>query len=161
VPEGSGTEIEEVPPGRSTMLALLLFASIYNGGSGREIASMGFPQYRATSDVGDIMDDYPDYLRFALAIGKESNRSAANQLEERFTRLQKADEKLAARFLKGLRFEMVQKLELSGLSPKRVSTATPAMRKWVAKYLPAWLREVDEYQFRAYASAISRRNSRD
>jgi hypothetical protein len=123
-------------------------------------ASIEFPRHKATSDVGDIMDDYPEYLQFVLSIGRDVNPKVAAQIEERYSKLRKADERLAARFLKGLRFEMIQKLELSGLSPKRVSTSTPVMRKWVAKYLPAWLREVDEYQFRAYAFAMAKRNSR-
>ena len=124
----------------------------------RDTASMAFPLYKSTSDVGDIMDDYPAYLQFALTIGRDVNAPVARQIEERFMKLKRADEKLAARFLKGLRFEMIQKLELVGMSPKRVTTENATMRKWVAKYLPAWLREVDEYQFRAFAASIAKRD---
>ncbi len=124
----------------------------------RETASMAFPLYKNTSDVGDIMDDYPAYLNFALTIGKDVNPGMAKQISERFTRLKRADEKYAARFLKGLRFEMIQKLELTGLSPKRVTTENPTLRRWVAKYIGAWLREVDEYQFRAFAASIAKRD---
>lgn len=139
------------------MLALLVFVSL-NAAQipQRDIASQAFPIHRATTDVGDIMDQYPEYLEFVLAIGRSENPGVANQIAQRFAKLKRADEKLAARFLKGLRFEMIQKLELVGMPPKRVSTDSPVMRKWVAKYLSAWLREVDEYQFRAYASTVAR-----
>lgn len=122
----------------------------------RDLASMAFPQHRATNDQGDILDEYPEYLQFALTIGRDTNPRLASEIETRYRKLRRADEKLAARFLKGLRFEMVQKLELVGMSPKRVTTQTPALRRWVTKYLGAWLREVDEYQFRAYALAVSK-----
>ncbi len=125
----------------------------------RTTASMAFPLHKSTSDVDDIIEEYSDYLTFILSIARSENASMARQIEERFSRLKRADEKQAARFLKGLRFEMIQKLELTGLSARRVSTDTPAIRKWVAKYMAAWLREVDEYQFRAYtASLIARRS---
>lgn len=123
----------------------------------REIASMAFPIHKATSDVDDIMDDYPEYLQFALEIGRDVNPSTARQIQERYARLAKANEALAARFLKGLRFEMIQKMELAGLSPKRVDTNNSTMRRWVQKYIGAWLREVDEYQFRAYAQAVAKK----
>lgn len=145
------------------MLVLLFLALIQNPtvphtDLSREIASMQFPRHKATNDVGDIMDDYQDYLNFALTIGKRENPTVARQIEERYFRLKNADEKLAARFLKGLRFEMMQKLELVGLPPKRVTTETPVMRRWVAKYMGLWLREVDEYQFRAFATSLAKRN---
>lgn len=126
-------------------------------GLSRDIASQAFPNHRLTSDDDRILDNYKDYLNFVLEVGQGTNAKSARLLEERFEKLKKADEKLAARFLKGLRFEMHQKLELSGLSPARVSTNNAEMRRWVNKYLGAWLREVDEYQYRAYANAVARR----
>lgn len=139
-------------------LATFVALGLSMGTIDRQTASMAFPNYKATTDVGDIMDDYPAYLQFALTIGRDVNAPVARQIEERYMKLKRADEKLAARFLKGLRFEMVQKLELVGLSPRRVTTDNAVMRKWVAKYMGAWLREVDEYQFRAYATTLAKRN---
>ncbi len=124
----------------------------------REVASMAFPQHRATTDVDDIMDDYPAYLQFALEIGRDVNPKVAKQIEVRWAKLKNADERLASRFLKGLRFEMTQKLELSGVSPSRVTTNSAFMRSWVKKYMGAWLREVDEYQYRAYAQSLAKRD---
>lgn len=124
----------------------------------REVASMAFPQHKATSDVDDIMDDYPEYLKFVLEIGRDVNPKVASQIETRWAKLKKADERLASRFLKGLRFEMVQKMELSGMSSARVTTNSGFMRTWVKKYMGAWLREVDEYQYRAYAQSLAKRD---
>ncbi len=152
-----GTEFVKVSAGRLAMFVLLFLAFVSEPVVSRDLDSMEFPRHKATSDVGDIIEEYPDYLRFALTIGRSENPALAKQIEERFARLRNADEKSAARFLKGLRYEMVQKLELSGLSPKRANTENPMLRRWVAKYMPLWLREVDEYQFRAFAAAIARR----
>jgi hypothetical protein len=63
----------------------------------------------------------------------------------------------AARFLKGLRFEMVQKVELMGVAPQSLNTHTPEMRRWVKRFLPDWVREADEQWFRAATkSAIAK-----
>ncbi|MBY0369301.1 hypothetical protein K2X33_01360 [bacterium] len=146
---------------KKSVAALALWAAAWVGspalGSVRDLASMPFPNHKQTSDTGTIMDDYPEYLAFVLDIAKDTDPKAARLLEERYSRLVKADDKLAARFLKGLRFEIVQKLELSGISPKRLTSDNSTMRNWVSKYIGAWVREVDEYQYRAYAAAIARR----
>ena len=140
------------------MLALLVLISLSGSPQvDRSVATVAFPTFKNTSDVDDIMDDYPAYLAFILDIGQDVNPTVANQIQERFNRLKKADEKLAARFLKGLRFEMIQKMELSGLTPRNTTSNNATMRKWVQRYLGVWLREVDEYQFRAFAAAIARR----
>jgi hypothetical protein len=155
-----GTEFVKDARRRLAMLVLILFSFFQGATVQRGVASMQFPQYRVTSDVDDILESYPNYLKFVLTIGKAENPTIARQIEQRFFRLKKADEKLAASFLKGLRFEMHQKLELMGYSGKRINTENPALRRWVGKYLGLWLREVDEYQFRAYASTIAKRNEK-
>jgi hypothetical protein len=124
----------------------------------RALTSLDFPQHRLTSDTGDILSDYADYLNFVLAIGKTTNPREASLLAHKYEQLRKADPELAARFLRGLRFEMVQKLEFVGGTSARITTDTPFMRRWVAKFLRDWLREVDEYQYRAYSARIAKRN---
>lgn len=138
-------------------IVFLAFLSSNGPVSERSIASMEFPRHRLTSDVDDIVDDYSDYLDFVLEIGRDTNPRVAQQIEERFSKLRSQDKRYAARFLKGLRFEIYQRMELVGLVPDRLTTHNPEMRKWVAKYLPAWLREVDEYQFRSYATSVAKR----
>lgn len=119
--------------------------------------SVSFPKHGTTSDLDEILNRYPDYLRFVLTVGRDVDRPTAQRLEKTYDALRKQDQVGAARFLRGLRFEMVQKLELLGLSESSVSTSSPVIRRWVAKYLPAWLREADEYLFRARTAAIARK----
>ncbi len=124
----------------------------------RDLDNLRFPNHPVTNDVGDILETYPDYLKFVVEAGKATNAPLAKRLEEKYAALEKADRGLAARFLRGLRFEMVQKLELTGLANRGVTTAQPGVRRWVGRFLGIWLREADEYMFRARAGKIARRN---
>lgn len=123
----------------------------------REITAMDFPKVREQSDLDDILSDYEVYLNFILEVGNQTNRKQAERLNAIYRNLKKKDEAQAARFLRGLRFEMVQKLEMTGLTPERASTNNTAIRQWVTKFLPVWLREADEYQFRSRTNAIVKR----
>jgi len=117
----------------------------------RSLSSLPFPSHEATSDEGDILSDYPEYLRFVLAIGKDVDPSTAGKLAKTYEALRKRDSKGAARFLRGLRFEMVQKLEFMGASTASINSSSPVMRTWVRRYITAWQREADEYLFRSVA----------
>lgn len=119
--------------------------------SARQLASLPFPRHASTSDDGDVLSQYDDYLRFVQVIGRDVEPTTARNLQATFEKLRKRDPKGAARFLRGLRFEMVQKLEFLGASPTQISTSTPIMRQWVKRYLKEWHREADEYLFRAIA----------
>lgn len=123
--------------------------SIEEMASERDLTSASFPEYSVTSDEDDILRDYPAYLRFALTVGKEVDNATAQKLRTNYVNLRKRSPRFAARFLKGLRFEMVQKIELMGANPSSVTTRTPEMRRWVAKYIKEWNREADEHLFRA------------
>lgn len=112
----------------------------------------GFPSVRQTSDADDILQTYPAYLQFALEIGKDVDSANSKRLANSYENLRRRHPQGAVRFLKGLRFEMVQKLELMGVQPNRISTRTPEMRRWVAKFMKEWARESDEYLFRAVAT---------
>jgi hypothetical protein len=119
--------------------------------------SVSFPRHGATNTMEDILEQYSDYLRFALTVGRDVDRATAHRLEVTFEALRKQDPEGAARFLRGLRFEMLQKLELLGLPESAVNTSTPIMRRWIAKFLPTWAREADEYLFRARTASIARK----
>lgn len=124
----------------------------------RDLDNLRFPNHPVTNDVGDILETYKDYLAFVLEAGKATDVATAKRLEEKYAALEKTDRGLAARFLRGLRFEMHQKLELTGLAGRGVTTAQPGVRRWVGRFLTTWVREADEYLFRARAGKIARRS---
>jgi len=129
--------------------------------SAREPNAMEFPRVREQNDVDNILDDYQVYLNYVLEVGNQTNHKQAQRLNALYRELKRRDEGQAARFLRGLRFEMVQKLEMSGMSPERASTNHVGMRKWVKRFLPVWVREADEYLFRARTNAIARRQTKE
>lgn len=144
---------------RSWGFALLVVIAVYSLSGNlsaaeedlRELSSLAFPKHKVTSDVGDILSDYPDYLQFVLEIGDASDATLARKLRDTYQALRKRHPVGAAKFLKGLRFEMVQKLELMGANPKSMTTQNPDIRRWVTRWMKAWHREADEYLFRAIA----------
>jgi len=117
----------------------------------REPSSMAFPRLRETSDTDEILAQYPAYLDFVLEVARFRNPGMAKRLAYTYSQLRRRDPDGAAMFLRGLRFEMVYKLELMGASPGSISTRTPKIRDWVAKFLPDWWREADEGLFRSLA----------
>lgn len=157
---GAGMRLLSITKALGLGLALTLISS--NGLRGnsdytvsdsemRQPSSLPFPRHRGTKDVDDILSDYPDYLRFVMEIGKDVDPATTQKLGATYTSLRKRDPKGAARFLRGLRFEMVQKLEFLGTSHASVTTSTPVVRQWVRRYLKEWHREADEYLFRSIA----------
>lgn len=112
-------------------------------------SSMAFPSYDRTSDVGDIIDDYPAYLRFVVEAS--GNSKSGQQLANDYEKLVKVNRRGAAIFLKTLRSEMVHKLQLMNLTPRRVTSSDSRIREWVQKFLPEWNREMEEHLFRALA----------
>lgn len=134
----------------SIALGLLVF--LYSPNS---FAASKFPTAEETSDVSDILEDYLPYAQFVLEIGRELSPAQANKFATLYNQLKKRDKVMAAKFLKGLRFEMNEKVELMGAAPSSLSTRHPEMRKWVVKYLPEWNREIDERMFRSYSTALS------
>jgi len=117
----------------------------------RSLSSLPFPRHQSTSSQSEILSDYPDYLRFVLAIGKEVDSGTAAKLGKTYDMLRQRDPKGAARFLRGLRFEMVQKMEFMGANPSSMNTSNAMIRSWVKRYLSSWHREADEYLFRSIA----------
>ncbi len=125
--------------------------------SNRQPNTMEFPKVGEQSDLSNILDDYPAYLKYVLEVGGQTNRKQASRLDYLFRELKRKDEAQAARFLRGLRFEMHQRLEMSGLASDKASTNNTAMRQWVTRFLPIWTREADEYLFRAKTNALVKR----
>lgn len=117
----------------------------------RQLSSLPFPRLSATSDVDDVVSEYPAYLRFVVEVGKDIDPVTARGLQQTYDKLRRRDARGAARFLRGLRFEMVQKLEFMGINPQTVTTSSPVMRQWIGRYIKAWHREADEYLFRSIA----------
>jgi hypothetical protein len=120
----------------------------------RSVASQPFPRHPRLRDEDDILEQYRDYLVFVVSAARGSQPSEARSLMEQFQKLEKESPTNAARFLKGLKLELDQKVELMSVSPSRLSSSHPQMRPWIAKYLPVWLREVDEARFRAYTDKL-------
>lgn len=132
-----------------------------HGSASRAIASMGFPSVNDASDEDEILKSYPAYLNFVLDISRETDARNAKRLNDLYQRLVRINPPGAARFLKGLRFEMVEKLELSGMNPAQATTRNPEMRRWVTKFLRDWTREADENLFRSIALRASLRNKKN
>jgi len=127
--------------------------------SEREPNSMSFPRVREQNDLDNVLEEYEVYLRYVMEVGNQTNRKQSQRLGLLFRELKRRDEGQAARFLRGLRFEMVQKIEMTGMAPERASTSNAAIRSWVNRFLPIWVREADEYLFRARTNALVKRQS--
>jgi hypothetical protein len=134
-----------------------LFGSAWGIDAERQISStMMFPQVEAVDNTNDMLSAYPVYLKFVLEVGKRTDATTAHRLENTYNVLRQRYPEAAANFLRGLRFEMVQKLELTGVNPSSVTTNTPEMRRWVGKFMRDWWREADEHFFRAVADSRPR-----
>jgi hypothetical protein len=120
-------------------------------------AAMPFPTTRETNDADDILNTYVVYLNFVLEVGRETNSAEAQRLADTYQKLRRVHPVGAARFLKGLRFEMTEKLQLAGIAPSNASSRSGEMHRWVNKFLRDWTREADEHLFRAVAIASARR----
>jgi hypothetical protein len=133
----------------SVICALQSQGSLENS---REVASMKLPMVASTTNVGDIIDTYEVYLDFVCDSVKDSNPEQSKKLKSLFTKLKKKDEKAAARFLKGLRFEITQKVEFMSVGRKDLSSNSTLIQSWAKRYMANWIREADEQLFRAEAT---------
>jgi hypothetical protein len=138
-----------------TVAFLLSTGTAYGAGVSRNLSSSKFPLVDTEHSVGDILESYPVYLKFVVEVGRETDRTRTSQLVKTFESLKKRTPKGAALFLKGLRVEMIHKVDLMGSDPRTLTTASPELRRWVTKYLGEWVREADEHLFRAYSASKS------
>lgn len=111
----------------------------------RTLASVPFPNVPEAEETDEILQTYPAYLQLILAAAE---KGPAEQLMKSFRALKKRSPSGAARFLKHLRFEMIEKLQLSGHSPKGLHSNSPFIQRWVSRYIRTWTRECDEELFR-------------
>jgi hypothetical protein len=132
-----------------------LFSVAEASAAGRNPSST-FPTVSSEDDTSDILRSYPAYLNFVLEVGRRTDARSAQRLEKTYQTLRARYPRAAALFLKGLRFEMVSKIELMGASPSSVNSNSAEMRRWVAKFMPEWSREADEHLFRAVTASKSR-----
>lgn len=121
----------------------------------RSLSSSNFPLVDTERSTNDILDSYPAYLKFVVEVGKDIDRAQALKLAKIYDSLKKKNPRGAALFLKGLRFEMIQKVELMGKDPRTLSSSNPELRRWIGRYLVEWVREADEHLFRAYSASRS------
>ena len=124
----------------------------------REVASLRFPLVPAEQEEEEIVSKYVSYLKFVVAIGNEVDATNSRLLVQTYQKLSRYDRAAAARFLKGLRYELLQRIDFSGWNPRTVSTNSAEMRRFVARYLVVWVREADEHHFRSYSNQIANRN---
>ncbi len=117
----------------------------------RDPASLAFPLTREVENPNQVLASYMPYFHFVEAVGKKTDPEATKRLVHTFEALRKRDPNGAARFLKGLRFEMTQKLEFMGITASSVNSDTPEIRRWVGRFVKVWHREADELLFRAIA----------
>jgi len=132
---------------------ILLGAVTFLLSTGTAYGTLRFPVVSLERSTDGIIDSYTDYLKFALEVGRESDRESAQKLVKIFEVLKKKNPRGAALFLKGLRFEMVQKIELMGIEPSEISSSNAIMKRWVGKYMKEWVREADEHLFRSQSAS--------
>jgi len=185
--QGTGTSVKQSVRGRELLLsirigasslfstsifalaALLALSSVLSTSTSDGLLSVGslgwrnpasrpFPNVSPTDDVSDIINDYEPYLQFVTAVGKDVDPKNAKGLAQKWAALKKSDKKGAARFLKLLKFEMDQHLQLTGGSSVRMHSDSPAVRNWVKRFIRDWYREADEQLFRTYALKMSEKN---
>lgn len=120
----------------------------------RHLSSIKLPNLEATRNEREILKNYPAYLDFVLEIGNTVDRKSALRLRQIYTVLKKEYPTSAARFLRGLRYEIIHRLDFISKSGTQITTENPDMRRWVQKFIKLWLYEADEQLFRARSIAL-------
>jgi hypothetical protein len=151
------SKIKKVLPVILIFIGLFSFSNNGYGANERELASTAFPRIKVAYDTDDILEDYQPYLNFVVDIGKQADPASTQKLIKSFSELQKRNPESAARFLKGLRFEMLEKAERLGRVEARISSSSTEMRKWVNRFMKDWAREADEHLFRVNSSQLARK----
>ncbi|MCB0416359.1 MAG: hypothetical protein KDD39_01835 [Bdellovibrionales bacterium] len=113
--------------------------------------SFSFPDLPHYRDDSDVLDQYPAYLEFVLRVSERTQPKLAKGLEGKFNALRQRDPRGAANFLRGLREEILHKLQLTGTPVHRANASHPVLKKLVKDYMGEWYHEADEYLFRAVA----------
>lgn len=116
-----------------------------------------FPQVKTVYDTEDVLEKYEPYFQFVVEAGRTSDPKGTQRLVSIYSNLKKRSPEGAARFLKGLRFEMIHKAELMGISSLEVSSSDAKIRNWVGKFMKEWVREADEHYFRSFTPQLARK----
>ena len=116
-----------------------------------------FPHIRGAKSSSDMLKHYQPYLDFVIKVGKQTDPVSTQKLIASFGKLKRHNPEAAARFLKGLRFEMVEKAQRLGSSDANLTSNNPAIRSWVGRFIDDWAREADEHLYRVYSSQIAKK----
>jgi len=120
----------------------------------RTPASLNIPHVGEV-DEGDIIESYEPYLNFVIQIGNKVNYKITHKIIQKYTKLKEIDQRKAALFLKGLRYEIEHFRTIQGLT-RKTQISQLKLVNWVREYLIEWYREVDEYFIRAYVEKFIR-----
>lgn len=120
-------------------------------------SGIAFPKTRTVRDSSDMLKTYQAYLDFIVWVGKRSHLSSTTRLEKAFQDLKNKNPESAARFLKGLRFEMMDKAERMGRNDGTLTSTHPEIQKWIARFIDDWAREADEHVYRVYSSQLAKK----
>ncbi|MFM8270478.1 MAG: hypothetical protein ACKN9V_09850 [Pseudomonadota bacterium] len=118
------------------------------------MASLSTNGYASTSD---ILENYQRYFDFVVRIGNGVDASSTKKMVASFSELKKRNPEAAARFLKGLRFELVDKAERMGKKEISLGSQNPEVQKWVGRFMREWAREADEHLYRVYSTQIAKK----
>jgi len=120
-------------------------------------ATSSFPLVRTVRDSSDILKNYQPYFDFVVQIGNQVDSTSTRKMVASFVELKKRNPEAAARFLKGLRFEMMDKAERMGRRQDGLTASNPELQKWVGRFIRDWAREADEHLYRVYSSQIAKK----
>jgi len=120
-------------------------------------AGTAFPQAGVARDTSEILKQYQVYLDFVVQVGKRADVNATKQLETRFAELRSKNPEGAARFLKGLRFELNEKAQRMNRRDVALNSQNPEIIRWVGRFMNQWAREADEHLYRVYSSQLARK----
>ena len=120
-------------------------------------AASAFPSASMARESQDILNKYQVYLDFVIQVGRKVDLASTQRMESKFLELRKRNPEGAARFLKGLRFEMVDKAQRMGRQEGALNTQNPELIRWVGRFMNHWAREADEHLYRVYSSQLAKK----
>lgn len=119
------------------------------------IATLSTTGYASTAS--DVLENYQHYFDFVVRIGNQVDAGSTRKMVASFSELKNKNPEAAARFLKGLRFELVDKAQRMGKREASLSPQNPEVQKWVGRFIKEWAREADEHLYRVYSSQIAKK----
>lgn len=120
-------------------------------------AAMAFPNVGTARDTQEMLKRYQVYLEFVVQIGRTSDLASTQRMEAKFAELKRRNPEGAARFLKGLRFELLDKAQRLGKQETILNTQNAELIRWVGRFMGQWAREADEHLYRVYSSQLAKK----